>query len=69
MDWITPLLMTLWEVCAQPHPCLKLPEVAPPEPPAIVQPVEEKTIQALPETKCVEVWKPEAGLICEKDPR
>ena len=66
MDWLTPLLIFIQGACAAPDPCLKLPEVAPPEPPAIVQPVEEKVIQAQPASKCVEVWKPETGLACEK---
>ena len=42
MDWITPLLIFIQGVCTPQDPCLKLPEVAPPEPPAIVQTVQEE---------------------------
>ena len=64
MDWLSILTIFVQELCSD--PCIKLPETVPPEPPAIVQPVEEKVIQAQPASKCVEVWKPETGLACEK---
>lgn len=66
MDWLSILTVLASGLCED-FSCLKTsPWVPPPEPPAIVQPVEEKTIQATPETKCTEVWEPETGLSCAK---
>ena len=40
MDWLNLITIFVQGLCSD--PCLKLPEVAPPEPPAIVQTVQEE---------------------------